>query len=110
LGADKVEIVVPSVSILAEPPVTVVDQVAKRHGTEKVSEAYLKFLYTREGQEIIAQNFYRVRDPAVAAKYAGQFPKLPRTLVTIDDTFGGWQKAQATHFNDDGVFDRIYGQ
>jgi sulfate/thiosulfate transport system substrate-binding protein len=108
LGADKVDIVVPSISILAEPPVTVVDTIAKRHGTEKVAEAYLRFLYTKEGQEIVAQNFYRPRDPEVAAKYAQQFPKLP--LVTIDDTFGGWEKAQATHFNDGGVFDRIYGQ
>jgi sulfate/thiosulfate-binding protein len=108
LGADKVDIVLPSISILAEPPVTVVDAVAKRHGTEKIAEAYLRFLYTKEGQDIIAQNFYRPRDPAVAAKYSAQFPKLP--LVTIDDTFGGWEKAQATHFNDGGVFDRIYGQ
>lgn len=108
LGADKVDIVVPSISILAEPPVTVVDTIAKRHGTEKVAEAYLRFLYTKEGQEIVAQNFYRPRDPEVAAKYAQQFPKLP--LVTIDDAFGGWEKAQATHFNDGGVFDRIYGQ
>jgi sulfate/thiosulfate-binding protein len=110
LGSDKVDIVVPSVSILAEPPVTVVDAIAKRHGTEKVSEAYLKFLYTKEGQEIVAQNFYRPRDATVASKYAGSFPKLPKTLVTIDDTFGGWQKAQATHFDDGGIFDRIYGQ
>lgn len=108
VGADKVEIVVPSISILAEPPVTVVDAVAKRHGTEKIAEAYLRFLYTREGQELVAQNFYRPRDPTVAAKYSAQFPKLP--LVTINDTFGGWEKAQAVHFNDGGVFDRIYGQ
>jgi sulfate/thiosulfate-binding protein len=108
LGPDKVDIVVPSISILAEPPVTVVDAVAKRHGTEKIAEAYLRFLYTKQGQEIVAQNFYRPRDPAIAAKYADQFPKLP--LVTIDDTFGGWDKAQATHFSDGGVFDRIYGQ
>jgi sulfate/thiosulfate transport system substrate-binding protein len=108
-GADKVDIVVPSVSILAEPPVTVVDAVVKRHKTEKISEAYLKFLYTKEGQEIEAQNFYRPRDAAIASKYASTFPKLPK-LVTIDDTFGGWEKAQATHFNDGGVFDRIYGQ
>jgi sulfate/thiosulfate transport system substrate-binding protein len=110
LGSDKVDIVVPSVSILAEPPVTVVDAVAKRHHTEKISEAYLKFLYTPEGQGIVAQNFYRPRDAAAASKYAGNFPKLPKTLVTIDDTFGGWEKAQATHFNDGGAFDRIYGQ
>jgi sulfate/thiosulfate transport system substrate-binding protein len=110
LGLDKVEIVVPSVSILAEPPVTVVDAVVKRHGTQKISEAYLRFLYTKEGQEIVARNFYRARDPEIAAKYAATLPKLPKTLVTIDDTFGGWQKAQATHFDDGGVFDRIYGQ
>ncbi|HEX4376696.1 MAG TPA: sulfate ABC transporter substrate-binding protein, partial [Steroidobacteraceae bacterium] len=109
-GADKVDIVVPSVSILAEPPVTVVDAVARRHKTEQISEAYLKFLYTKEGQEIEARNFYRPRDPAIAAKYASTFPKLPTTLVTIDDPFGGWEKAQAVHFNDGGVFDRIYGQ
>jgi len=108
LGPDKLEIVVPSISILAEPPVTVVDAVVKRHGTEKVADAYLRFLYTKEGQEIIAQNFYRPRDPAVAEEYSKQFPKLP--LVTIDDTFGGWDKSQATHFADGGVFDRIYGQ
>lgn len=110
LGADKVEIVVPSVSILAEPPVTVVDAVVKRHHTEKLSEAYLQFLYTTQGQEIIAQNFYRPRDSAVAARYSTQLPVLPRVLVTIDDTFGGWEQAQAIHFNDGGVFDRIYSQ
>ena len=109
-GADKLDIVVPSVSILAEPPVTVVDAVAKRHNTEQISEAYLQFLYTKEGQEIEAQNFYRPRDPTIVSKYASTFPKLPKTLVTIDDPFGGWEKAQATHFNDGGVFDRIYGQ
>jgi sulfate/thiosulfate-binding protein len=105
LGTD-VEIVTPSVSILAEPPVTVVDKVVDRHGTRKVAEAYLQFLYTPAGQEIIAQNFYRPRDPKAAAKYASQFPKL--SLVTIDDPFGGWTKAQTTHFADGGVFDRIY--
>jgi sulfate transport system substrate-binding protein len=105
LGADKIDIVVPSISILAEPPVSVVDKVTERRGTTKVAEAYLKFLYTKEGQEIEAQNFYRPRDPAIAAKYAAQFPKLP--LVTID-LFGGWTKAQADHFADGGSFDRIY--
>ena len=79
-----------------------------RHGTRKVAEAYLKFLYTKQGQEIIAQNFYRPRDAEIASKYAGQFPALK--LVTIDDTFGGWEKAQATHFDDGGTFDQIYGQ
>jgi sulfate transport system substrate-binding protein len=108
LGPDKVDIVLPSVSILAEPPVTVVDKVVDRRGTRKVAEAYLKFLYTPEGQELIARNFYRPRDPQIAAKYASRFPTLK--LVTIDDTFGGWDKAQATHFNDGGTFDQIYGQ
>jgi sulfate/thiosulfate transport system substrate-binding protein len=110
LGSDKVEIVVPSVSILAEPPVTVVDAVAKRHGTQKIAEDYLKFLYTKEGQAIVARNFYRPRDPSVAAEYARSFPALPKTLVTIDDPFGGWQQTQARHFDDGGIFDRIYGQ
>ncbi len=91
-GADKVEIVVPSISILAEPPVAVVDKVALRRGTREVATAYLNYLYTQEGQEIIARNYYRPRDPDVAAKYAAQFPKLQ--LVTITD-FGGWAKAQA---------------
>jgi sulfate/thiosulfate transport system substrate-binding protein len=108
LGADKVDIVLPSLSILAEPPVTVVDKVVDRHGTRKVAEAYLRFLYSKQGQEIIARNFYRPRDAEIAARYAGQFPALK--LVTIDDTFGGWEKAQATHFDDGGSFDQIYGQ
>jgi sulfate/thiosulfate transport system substrate-binding protein len=108
LGADKVDIVLPSLSILAEPPVTVVDKVVDRHGTRKVAEAYLRFLYSKQGQEIIARNFYRPRDAEIAAKYAGQFPALK--LMTIDDTFGGWEKAQATHFDDGGTFDQIYGQ
>jgi sulfate transport system substrate-binding protein len=107
LGADKLEIVLPSLSILAEPPVAVVDQVVDRRGTRKLAEAYLEFLYTPQGQEIIARNFYRPRDPQVAARYADQFPSL--RLVTIDDTFGGWEKAQATHFADGGTFDQIYG-
>jgi sulfate transport system substrate-binding protein len=108
LGADKVDIVLPSLSILAEPPVAVVDQVVDRRGTRKLAEAYLKFLYTPQGQEIIARNFYRPRDPQVAARYAGQFPTVK--LVTIDDTFGGWEKAQQAHFADGGSFDQIYGQ
>ena len=95
-------------SILAEPPVTVVDKVVERRGTRKVAEAYLKFLYSKQGQEIIARNFYRPRDPEIANKYAGQFPALK--LVTIDDTFGGWEQAQATHFDDGGSFDQIYGR
>lgn len=105
-GADKFEIVAPSISILAEPPVTVVDKVVDKRGTRKVAEAYLKFLYTDEGQEIIAKNFYRPINPAIAAKYASKFSKL--NLVTIAD-FGGWTKAQSTHFADGGVFDQIYG-
>jgi sulfate transport system substrate-binding protein len=108
LGADKLEIIVPSLSILAEPPITVVDKVVDHRGTRQIAEAYLKFLYTKEGQEIIAQNFYRPRDAEVAARYAVQFPVVK--LVTIDDTFGGWDKAQAAHFDDGGTFDQIYGQ
>jgi sulfate transport system substrate-binding protein len=106
LGGDKVEIVVPSVSILAEPPVTVVDKFADKHGTRKVAQAYLEYFYTPEGQEIAARNFYRPAVEAAAAKHAKQFPKL--NLFTVDSVFGGWQKAQATHFADGGVFDQIY--
>jgi sulfate/thiosulfate-binding protein len=107
LGQDKLDIVMPSVSILAEPPVTVVDKVVDRRGTRRVAEEYLKFLYTPTGQQIVAQNFYRPRSTDVAEKYAQQFP--PIKLVTIDDTFGGWEKAQARHFVDGGSFDQIYG-
>jgi sulfate transport system substrate-binding protein len=104
---DKFDIVFPSISILAEPPVTVVDKNVDRHKTRQVAEAYLKFLYTPAAQEIIAKNYYRPRDPAVAAKYKANFPDL--RLATIDDpAFGGWRKAQATHFADGGVFDKIY--
>ncbi len=105
-GADKFEIVTPSVSILAEPPVTVVDKVVKRHGTQAIAQAYLDFLYTEEGQDIIGQNFYRPRSEKAAAKYASTFPKV--ALFTIDEVFGGWQKAQKDHFNDGGIFDQIY--
>jgi len=105
-GADKFDVIYPPSSILAEPPVAVVDKVVDKRGTRKVAEAYLQYLYSDEGQEIAARNFYRPRAPAVAAKYAAQFPKL--TLFTIDDTFGGWTKAQKTHFADGGVFDQIY--
>ena len=105
-GADKFEIVTPPVSILAEPPVAVVDANAKKHGTEKVAEAYLKFLYTPEAQEIIAANYYRPRNAEVAKKHAAQFSEVK--LFTIDEVFGGWTKAQATHFADKGVFDQIY--
>jgi len=106
LGPDKVEIIVPSLSILAEPPVAVVDKVVDKRGTRKVAEAYLNYLYTPEGQEIVARNYYRPRLDSVAKKYSSTFPKL--NLITIDDTFGGWQKAQKTHFADGGVFDQIY--
>jgi sulfate transport system substrate-binding protein len=105
-GADKFEIVYPSESILAEPPVAVVDKIAAKHGTTEVAKAYLNYLYTDEGQEIAARNFYRPRNEKVTAKYAASFPKL--TLFTIDQVFGGWQKAQAKHFGDGGVFDQIY--
>ncbi len=106
LGADKYEIIVPSLSILAEPPVTVVDKNVDKHHTRKVAEAYLEYLYSPEGQEIAAKNFYRPTDPAVASKYAKQFPKVE--LITIDKVFGGWRKTQAAHFADGGVFDQIY--
>ena len=105
-GSDKFEIVTPSVSILAEPNVAVVDKVVDKRGTREVAEAYLQHLYSPEGQEIAAQNFYRPRDPKVAEKYASQF--APIKTFTIDDVFGGWTKAQATHFGDGGVFDQIY--
>jgi sulfate transport system substrate-binding protein len=105
-GSDKFEVVVPSLSILAEPTVSVVDKVVKKKGTEAVAKAYLEYLYSDEGQEIAARNFYRPRNAAVAAKYAKVFPKLE--LITIDGAFGGWTKAQKTHFADGGVFDQIY--
>ena len=105
LGPDKFEIVTPSISILAEPPVAVVDKVVDKKGTRKVATAYLEQLYTPAGQEIAAQNYYRPRDPKVATKYANQFAKVK--LVTIDQVFGGWQKAQKAHFNDGGIFDEI---
>jgi sulfate transport system substrate-binding protein len=106
LGGDKFEIVAPSQSILAEPPVAVVDKVVDKRGTRQVAQAYLEFLYSEQGQTIAAQHYYRPRLKAVAAKYAGQFPKI--NLFTIDQVFGGWQKAQRTHFADGGVFDQIY--
>ena len=106
LGPDKFEIVTPSLSILAEPPVSVVDKVADKRGTRKVATAYLEYLYSPEGQEIAAKNFYRPRDPKVAAKYAKQFASLK--LLTVDADFGGWRAAQKTHFDDGGVFDQIY--
>ncbi len=106
LAPGQFELVTPSVSILAEPPVTVVDKIAKKHGTEEVAKAYLDFLYTEEGQEIIAKHYYRPRLESIVKKYADQFPKLE--LLTIQD-FGGWQKAQQDHFSDGGSFDKIYG-
>jgi sulfate transport system substrate-binding protein len=106
LGPEKVEIVSPSISILAEPPVAVVDKVVDRRGTRKVAEAYLQFLYTDEGQEIAAQNYYRPIDEKIAKKYASQYPKLK--LFTVEEVAGGWNKAQKTHFADGGVFDQIY--
>lgn len=106
LGKDKFDIVYPSLSILAEPPVAVVDKVVDKRGTRPVAQAYLEYLYTPEGQDIVAKHYYRPRNPAVAAKYAAQFPKL--NLITIDEVFGGWQKAQKAHFADGGTFDQIY--
>lgn len=106
-GADKYEVVTPSFSILAEPPVTVVEDVARKHGTTEVATEYLKYLYSKEAQEIIAKNYYRPTDKEIAAKYAKQFPSVE--LVTIAQ-LGGWPQAQAKHFADDGVFDKIYGR
>ena len=105
-GSDKFEIVTPSLSILAEPNVAVVDKVVDKRGTREVAEAYLQHLYSPEGQEIAAQNFYRPRDAKVAEKHAAQFG--PIKTFTIDEVFGGWTKAQATHFGDGGIFDQIY--
>ena len=105
-GSDKFEIVYPSISVLAEPPVSVVDQVVDRKGTREVATAYLEYLYSPAGQEIAAQNYYRPRSPEVADKYQKQFPKLD--LFTVDELFGGWTKAQKTFFDDGGVFDQIY--
>ncbi|EKQ51280.1 MULTISPECIES: sulfate ABC transporter substrate-binding protein [unclassified Clostridium] len=107
LGKDNYEIVTPSLSILTEPSVAVVDKVADKRGTKEVAEAYLDYLYTKEGQELVAENYYRPRDKEVAEEYKDTFPKLD--LVTIDDPlFGGWKKAQSTHFADGGTFDQIY--
>lgn len=104
-GADKYEIVVPSVSVLAEPPVAIVDKNVDRHGTREVAKAYLEYLYSDEGQEVAGRNYYRPSNPKILAKYSKQFANIPK-LVTIAD-FGGWTKAQATHFADGGVFDKI---
>jgi len=106
LGKGKFEVVVPSVSILTEPPVTLVDKVADKHGTRAVAEAYLKELYSPEGQEIAAKHYYRPRNADVLAKHKATFPDIQ--LFTVDELFGGWKKAQPTHFNDGGLFDKIY--
>jgi sulfate transport system substrate-binding protein len=106
LGPEKVEIVVPSLSILAEPPVTIVDKVVDRRGTRKVAEAYLQHLYSDEGQEIAGKHYYRPTNEKIAAKYASQFPKLK--LLTVNEIAGGWTKAQKAHFADGGIFDQIY--
>jgi sulfate transport system substrate-binding protein len=106
LGPGRFEVVTPSVSILAEPPVAVVDKVAAKHGTQAVAQAYLEYLYSEAGQEIAAKHFYRPRLPAVATKYASQFPRI--SLVTVDEVFGGWEKANAAHFADGALFDQIY--
>ncbi len=106
LGPDKFDIVAPSVSILAEPPVTVVDKVVDKRGTRAVAQAYLEFLYSPEGQAIAGRHYYRPTDPAAAARVAKQFPTL--NLFTIDDLFGGWAQAQKTHFADGGSFDQVY--
>ena len=106
MGPGKFEVVVPSLSILAEPPVAVVDKVAKKHGTSDIAQAYLQYLYTDAGQEIAARHFYRPRNPGIAKKYQAQFPAMK--LVTVDEVFGGWKKAHATHFADGGTFDQIY--
>ena len=103
---NQLEVIVPSTSILAEPPVAVVDKVVDRKGTRAIAEAYLQYLYSPEGQEIAAKHHYRPRDQAVAAKFASNFAKLK--LFTVDEVFGGWQNAQKTHFADGGVFDQIY--
>jgi sulfate transport system substrate-binding protein len=105
-AVDKFDIVTPPLSILAEPPVAVVDKVAKKRGTSDVARAYLEYLYSDEGQDIAGRNFYRPRSEKAAAKYASQFS--PVKLVTVDEVFGGWQKAQKTHFADGGVFDQIF--
>lgn len=106
LGTGKFEIVAPSISILAEPPVTIVDKVVDRKGTRDVAEAYLKYLYSEQGQEVAAKNFYRPTDTKIAAKYASQFPSIK--LFTVDEAFGGWKNAHRVHFSDGGTFDQIY--
>jgi sulfate transport system substrate-binding protein len=106
LGPDRFQIIVPSISILAEPPVAIVDKVVDKRGTRRLAQAYLEYLYSEEGQDIAGRHFYRPYHPRIAARYAGQFPAIK--LFGIDETFGGWQKAQKTHFADGGVFDQFY--
>lgn len=106
LGKDKFEVVVPSLSILAEPPVAIVDEVVNKRGTRDIAKAYLDYLYSKEGQEIVAENYYRPSDKVIAEKYKDKFPDIK--LVTVDGEFGGWAKAQETHFADGGTFDQIY--
>ncbi|MBP6057399.1 MAG: sulfate ABC transporter substrate-binding protein [Nitrosomonas sp.] len=105
-GADKFEVVIPSLSILAEPPVAVVDKVVDKKGTRQIAEAYLQYLYSEEGQEIAAKHFYRPTDAKIAEKYTSKFPKIE--LFKIDDVFGGWKSAHKVHFADGGTFDQIY--
>jgi sulfate/thiosulfate transport system substrate-binding protein len=105
-GANKFEVVVPPLSILAEPPITIVDKVVDKKGTREIADAYLRFWYTKEGQEIAAKHSYRPRDPDIAAKYEKSFAKV--NLFTIDEVFGGWTKAQKEHFGEGGIFDQIY--
>ena len=107
-GAGSYEVVVPSLSVLCEPPVAVVDKNVDRHGTRALATAYLEYLYSPEGQDVIGRNFYRPRDPAAQAKYASQFPKL--NLVTVDQAFGGWKKTQPEFFGDGGIFDQVYSK
>ena len=106
LGDDEFEIIAPSISILAEPPVAAVDKIVEKKGTKKVAEAYLEYLYSDKGQEIAAKNYYRPRNEEIMKKYADQFPELD--LVTVDEHFDGWEEAQKAHFNDGGTFDEIY--
>ncbi len=106
LGRGKFDIIVPSVSILAEPPIAVVDKVVDKKGTRRVAEAYLRYLYTPQAQDVIAKHYYRPRNPQVAARYKARFPNVK--LFTIDRNFGGWRRAQASHFNDGGLFDQIF--
>lgn len=105
-GPEQFEIIIPSLSILAEPPVTIVDKNTDKHGVRNIAQAYLEHLYSKKGQEIVARNFYRPSDPEIARKYAHQFPAI--NLFTINDVFGGWPKTQSIHFSDGGLFDKIY--